>query len=236
MSGKKFLIILGALAAVSFALSAGVGLFFGGAKPSPAGGKSPAAVRPPTKSEALLAGLAATGERPPAKVSHDREQVEGLIKDLRVRMSEYERKERKLLERKKRVALAEQNLRRRAKELETLRMELVGPLMRLKNAVAELDSTRVVVAKEEKVNLQRIAATYEKIPPERGATILADMCDNGQTDDVVKILFYMNERCAGKLLGEMAGDDRAAKPTGEVADKGRAAELTKRMQRIREGG
>jgi len=53
--------------------------------------------------------------------------------------------------------------------------------------------------------------------------ILSGMCANDQTNDVVKILYYTNERSAGKILGEMT-------------DQALAAKLTALMQKIAEEG
>jgi len=210
MSAKKFYLILGGVAAVSFAGSVGVSIFAGGKK-LPAKSAS-GATSQPSPSEAYLARLTAAGSAAD-RVPPDQARLEDLAKELRARMEEYERKSTRLEEREKRVVQAEQELQRRAKELETLRMELVGPLTRLKDAMAELDRKSVQVDKDEKVNLQRIAATFEKMDAVRGSGILAGMCANNQVEDVVKILAYMSERGAGKVLAEMTDQAMAAKLT-----------------------
>ncbi|HUU60303.1 MAG TPA: hypothetical protein VMZ50_12220, partial [Phycisphaerae bacterium] len=100
---------------------------------------------------------------------------------------------------------------------------LVGPLTRLKDAVAELQRSRIVVDRQELVNVQRIAAKFEKMGAEEGGGILAGMCANNQVDDVVKILYYMSDRSAAKML---AG----------ITDRSLAARLTGLMQKIKEEG
>jgi len=219
MKGIKYLIILGVLAVVSFGVSLGVSLLVGDRKP-PAG-KSASPANPPSRSEALLAGL--SNDAPARKTLLKQQQLEELIKDLQARMTEYERKELKQAEREKRIALAEETLQRRAKELEKLRMELVGPLTRLRDAVAELERSRVLIAKQEKVALQTIASKYERMDPEKGSGILATMCASNQIDDVVKILYYMSERVSAKFLAEMS-------------DQAMAARLTAMMKTIQEQG
>jgi len=57
----------------------------------------------------------------------------------------------------------------------------------------------------------------------KGGALLAMMCDNGQTDDAVKILTFMTERTRAKLLEGMP-------------DPAKAAELTNMMKRIKQGG
>jgi hypothetical protein len=220
MSGKKYLIILGILAAVSFGVSMGLSALLGG---KDAHSAKDAAGKPPNKGDALLAGLAADGAGEARKALPEQDKIEQLTKDLRARIVEYERKEHKFVEREKRLVVAEENLVHRAKELETLRLQMVGPLTRLKDAMAELDRARVAVNKQEKANLLRIAATFEKMDPTRGGGILSGMAANEQTDDVAKILFYMSERGSAKMLAE-------------ITDKALAAKLTGMMQKIREEG
>ena len=220
MAGKKYLIILGVLAAVSFGVSLGVSALLGG-KDSHA--EKNAAAKPVNKSDALLAGLSADGAGEARKALPEQEKIDQLTKDLRARIAEYERKEHKFIEREKRLAVAEENLVHRAKELETLRLQMVGPLARLKDAMAELDRARVQVNKQEKANLQKIASTFEKMDPTKGGGILSGMAANEQLDDVVKILFYMSERSSAKMLAE-------------IQDKALAAKLTGMMQKIREEG
>lgn len=220
MSGKKYLIILGVLAAVSFGVSLGVSAMLGG-KGSHA--EKSAAAKAVNKGDALLAGLSADGAGEARKALPEQEKIEQLTKDLRARIAEYERKEHKFIEREKRLAVAEETLVHRAKELETLRLQMVGPLARLKDAMAELDRARVQVSKQEKANLQKIAATFEKMDPTKGGGILSGMAANEQVDDVAKILFYMSERSSAKMLAE-------------ISDKTLAAKLTGMMQKIREEG
>ncbi len=218
MSGKKYLVLLGILALLSFGGALGVSLLLGGGGPEASAGKDPN--RSLTQGQAVLAGLGAPrpDRKPPSRIA-----VEEMIKDLRLRLSEVQRRSRSLDERARRLDLAEQAVRQRAKELEKLRMQLVGPLTRLKDAIARMERSRVRVRKEEKANIVRIAATYEKMDAARGAEILTGMCTNEQTDDVVRILYYMNERCSAKLLGEMT-------------DQALAARLTGLMQKVREEG
>ena len=220
MSGKKFLIILGGLAVLSFGVSLAISMLLGGSEPASPPGPQ-ATTRPAlTGADALLATAGAPGRLLRQMLPAQR-QVEELIKDLRARVTDYDRRERQLDDREKRLQLTEQNLQRRAKELEKLRMELVTPWTRLKEAAAELERSRVNVDAQEKAAILNIAATFEKMDSAEGAAILEGMCQNEQTDDVVKILFYVSERPRGKLLGE-------------IKDKDLAAKLTALMQKVRE--
>ncbi len=211
MTGKKYIVLLVILAVVSLGASAAISLLFGGPG-TPAGGKDGAGKKPPSKTDALLAGLAAAGQ--PREFLPNQAAIEQLIKDLRARTAEYEHKKSLLAQRESRVRQAEENLKRRAKEVEKLRMELIGPLTRLKDAIAEVRRQQVLVDKQEKSNLQRIAGTFEKMDAVKGGAMLAGMCENGQADDAVKILYYMSERMSAKMLAEMPDQALAAKLTG----------------------
>lgn len=214
MFGKKYLMILGVLALLSVGISAGVSALLG-PKKAPPGGQT----HKQGKAETMLAKLQALEDKP----APGQEQVADLVQELRMRLNEVQRREARLSEQEKRIQMAEEGLQRRAKELEAVRMELIGPMTRLKEAMAELDKSRVKVSAEEKLNITRIAATFEKMDAEGGSGILTGMCVNNQTDDVVKILYYMSERSSAKVLSAMT-------------DKGLAARLTAMMQKIREEG
>ena len=211
MSGKKFVILLAVLGLGSLVVSTGLSILFRSApQPAPRAGGPPGAA--PSKEAALLASMAAAeGAR---DVLPKQQHLEQLIKELRVKIANYQRKESKLAEREKRLALAEENLGRRAKELENLMVQLVAPLGRLEKAQAELLRTRTLVDKQEKANILRIAATFEKMDPSEGSGILEGMCINKQTDDVVKILYYMSERASANVLAEMKDKALAARLTG----------------------
>jgi len=223
MFNKKFLMILGALAVVSFGGALAVSVLFRGRGGTTKGPAKRAVTAPRTVLDEL--GSA----RPRARSSARQEQLSELVKDLELRINEYKRKAERLEQRERRVALAEGNLKRRAGELETLRTELIGPLTRLKDAMAQLDSARVNVAKEERTQLMRIAASYERMDATKGSGILASMYLNGQKNDVAKILYYMSERGSAKLLAEIDQEDPLTKQLI-------SAELTAMMKAIREQG
>jgi flagellar motility protein MotE (MotC chaperone) len=221
MSGKKYLVVLGILAVVSLGVSTGVTLLFGG-KDAPPPGQG-GAKKPLSPEEALRAELAAAGKA--RNVLPDQGRLEGLIKDLRARIAEYDRKALKLAERERRIATAEGNLQRRAKELEKLRMQLASPLTSLRSALAEYEAQMVTVRQTEKANFQQIAATYDKMESESAASIFTGMCEKkrNQFDDVVRILHYMSERTSAKVLSAMATTDAKT-----------AADLTTGLQKVRE--
>jgi flagellar motility protein MotE (MotC chaperone) len=159
----------------------------------------------------------------PVTIGMKERELDRLARELRLKIGVYNGKQRELEKQQKRIHVAEELLAQHAKELEALRMQLVAPLTRLREAKADLESTRVLVAKEEKANLKHTAAIYEKMDTAIGGEILTSMCKNSQEDDVVKILFYMSERAAAKLLAE-------------IPDKDIAAELCQKLKKVQEEG
>ncbi|MGB2824340.1 MAG: hypothetical protein WBF17_25420, partial [Phycisphaerae bacterium] len=179
----------------------------------------------------LLAEMGAA--RAPGATHARQQQLTELIKDLDLRVNEYKRKADRLDQREQRVAMAEANLKRRGEELEKLRAQLIAPLTRLKDAMAELKSVQDAVDRDQKAALLRISASYERMEPAKGGGILAEMCRNGQEKDVARILYYMSERASAKLLGELGGEHM---DPNDVRGPTLAPELTEMMKRIREQG
>jgi TolA-binding protein len=228
MFEKKFLMILGILALVSFGASMVVSMMLTGPDVPAAGG---AAKQPPAGQGTLLAELGAA--KAPRTTLARQQQLEELIKDLELRVNEYKRKADRLAQREQRVNLAERNLQRRAEELEKLRTQLIVPLTRLKDAMAELKSVQDAVDKDQKAALVRIAASYERMEPEKGGGILAEMYRGGQEKDVARILYYMSERASAKLLAELGSEHIDPNDAGS---RSLAPDLTERMKKIKEQG
>ena len=218
MGGKKGLIILVGIAVLRFAGSLGVTLMMGKPGPKPeAPDKNAAAAAAAQQASLLAAGMPAETVQPKEKLLDD------LVRELRVKIQDHQRKEQRMEEQETRIRLAQDSLDKQGKELENLRIQLVAPLGRLKEAQTELERSRVLVTQEERANLKKTAAIYEKMDATAGGKILEIMCGNKQEDDAAKILSYMSERSAAKLLAE-------------ITDKTIVARLCDRMKRIREEG
>ena len=169
-------------------------------KPQPASLLAPEAVVPDTQKE---------------------QQLDSLVKELRQKMEDCRRHQEDLDQREARMQLAQESLQKRSEELETLQLKLVTPLTALKEAQADFKRQQVLVALQEKANLKRTAAIYEKMDPAKCARILSDMCGGSQEEDAAKILHFMSERGAAKLMAE-------------ISDKGLAASLTEKLKNIQE--
>ncbi len=198
MGKKKMIIILAALAVVSFGVSYGVTHLTVKSKGQPA--TAPAGVaQTPGESKGLPAELA---DAVPSLSSNDK-QVQDWSRELRAKMDDLKKRELDLDQRERRVAMAEEILKKDVEKLEEARIRLMTPLENIKRAQEELKASRLVVSTHEMANLKRSASYFEKMEAAKAAAQIESMCTNKQEDDAAKILHFMSDRAAGKLLGEM---------------------------------
>jgi flagellar motility protein MotE (MotC chaperone) len=219
MSKKMRIILVAGLLVLSFALSCGVSLLLA---PSPAPRLAAPTTAPAARpGEDLLAAVPMVAK--PEGLQPRQRQLEELIRDVRARRAECIEMRQRLEQEAKRMEVARALLKKEGEDLEKLRFRLVGPLTELREAKADLEKSRILIAKEERANLKRTAAIYEKMDPASGSEILEEMCANQQETDAAKILRYMSERSAAKVL---AG----------IKDKALAAKLSDMLKRMREQG
>ncbi len=209
MKWMKIGIVLVALAGISFGSS-----FFiskGMIKKADASQTATTRPEPPAPSAAEA----------PLPDSQKEQQLDSLVKELRHKLEDYRHRQEELDQREARLQLAQESLQKRSEDLEAIQLKLVAPLSALKEAQADFKRQQVQVAAQEKANLKKAAAIYEKMDPVKSAKILGDMCGGSQVDDAAKILHFMSERGAAKLMSE-------------ITDKGLAASLTEKLKNIQE--
>ena len=153
--------------------------------------------------------------------SQKEQQLDSLVKELHQKMEDCRHRQEELDTREGRLQLAQESLQKRSEELEAIQLKLVAPLAALKEAQADFKRQQVLVGVQEKANLKKTATIYEKMDPAKSARILGDMCGGSQADDAAKILHFMSERGAAKLMSE-------------ITDKGLAASLTEKLKNIQE--
>ena len=142
-------------------------------------------------------------------------QLRSLIYEIREKIQEYDNKLQSLQMREERLQTAHNMIKEDIKELNNLRVELASAIAGLKEQRDKLIQSRVQIAQNEKANLMKIAAFYDKMQANSASKILVNMC-TGQTQntsspipggsmgDAVKILYYMTERTKAKLLAELS--------------------------------
>jgi flagellar motility protein MotE (MotC chaperone) len=215
MSGKLKMIVIAGAGAASFGAAMAIAVFT--AKPLPPRAHADA------NGQHATTMAAAEAEVPEGRALPQQRQMEDLIRELQLRIAEYKQKEQSLVERESRLTLAQDLLRKQSKELETQLVRLLAQQTNLGKEQEKLDKSRVRIVQEEKANLKKTAAIYEKMDSASGGKILVGLVDNQQTEDAVAILHYMSERSAAKVLAE-------------ITDKALAARLTEMLKRVREEG
>lgn len=130
-------------------------------------------------------------------------QLQNLIYDVRQKMRDYAVRERELDQEAERIDIARISLQDDIEELNSLREKLDLTLAALKEKEEQIQKSVIEIESIERANIQRLAITYDRMDPAQAGKIMMSMAANNQLQDVVKILYYMNERNAGRVLGEI---------------------------------
>jgi len=206
---KKKIIIVAALAALSFAVALGASFLL--------------TATPQNKAPIRQAGAGApdANEAPPVKLSLQEQDFDELVRSLRQRIADCRAQTQQLNEREKQIRIVQEQLARQAQDLEDLRVKAASALAALRQERAAMEADRVHIEAEDRTNLKKTAAIYEKMDAAAGGKILSDMCSQNNEDAVVRILYYMSERSAAKTIESFA-------------DKKLAARLCDKIKRVRE--
>lgn len=226
---KKYLFMMIGAGVLSFALSFGVSRYLKKSQPIlpedpppiQASGQEqtddPPGVLTPRALQAADADSAALGL--------SEQQLQSLIQDIRGRMQEYRSKEKQLNQEAERIQLAHQSLQEEIDRLNQLRNKLSVLTQNLDEKEQQLKNTLLQVETVEQTNFQRLAATYDKMDSIQAGRILATMASGPQSSDAIKILYYMSERTAAKVLGEIGSSQPEL-----------AALISIKLKRVKESG
>lgn len=157
----------------------------------------------------------APGSDSELKKAMTQRQLKNLVYEVREKMREYEDKLQGLQAREERLQTAHNMIKKDIEELNKLRVELASIVASVKEQRNKLLQSRVQIAKTEKANLMKIAATYDKMKATGSSKILINLCTiqmqttgsgglDSSMSDAVKILYYMTERTKAKLLAELS--------------------------------
>jgi flagellar motility protein MotE (MotC chaperone) len=181
-----------------------------------------AAGNPATKTPPWSGATASETNVPSMGISE--RQLQHLIYDIREKIADYNAREKELDQEASRIAIARQSLQEDIDRLNMLREKLDLSLAALKEKEESIRKTVLEIESIEKANFQRLALTYEKMDSVQAGKIMLSMAANNQLQDAVKILYYMNDRYAGKLLGEIGSTQPDI-----------AGVLSLQLKRVREG-
>ncbi|MBN1125634.1 MAG: hypothetical protein JXA82_11545 [Sedimentisphaerales bacterium] len=131
-------------------------------------------------------------------------ELAGLIDDIRDKMKEYEIREKDLALEEQRIQMARGVLQEELDRLTKLNEHMTLTLEDLTRQDEQLQKTRIQINSIEKANIQRLATTYDKMDPVNSSKIMVSMMKNQQMDDAIKIVYYMSDRTAAELLGQIA--------------------------------
>jgi type IV secretory pathway VirB10-like protein len=177
---------------------------------------------PPPKPQEAAKQQAPPPPPPAATVLKVKEaELEQLIRDLRRKREETDRRAAALAEREKRLEMAEAALKASSRELEELMTRANAAYVPLEAKLQEIRSAEIQMSVTERTNLKQIAATYDKMDSSECGKIITEMCKDDKLDDAVKLLALMQVRPAANALSELQ-------------DKALAARLTDRWKRIRQ--
>lgn len=223
---KIHIIIISGAGLISFSAVFGGGLWMKKNRAAAAAAAAPTSAAAKTDSQqtqpdGILAEL--TSAAMPEDLGMSESQLQNLIFDIREKMKEYEKKDKELDREKQQIEIARQTLQQDAERLSQLQEKLNLSLTTIQEREQNLEKTIIAINTIEKNNLQRIAATYDKMDPAQSGKILSSMAANNQMQDAVKILYYMSERVAGKMLGEIGTSNPEA-----------AAALSLQLKRVKE--
>ncbi|MBL7139335.1 MAG: hypothetical protein ISS74_00335 [Planctomycetes bacterium] len=213
-SGKLAILILMGLGAATFGVSYGLSLWLGAGV-----GTAAAMVAGDAAKDAALADAPLEEPAPPATAHLEEKHLMALVHQVRAKMDECRDREKDLSAQEKRIQIACDDLRREAQQLETLRTHMATAAAKLRESREALEQTRLIVAADEQSSLRRTAAIYDKMDAAEAAGIIESMCKNAQDADAVKILQFMEERTAAKVLAA-------------IKDKDLVAGITQKMKRM----
>jgi chromosome segregation ATPase len=208
---KKILILAIALALISFAGSFLVAFLTGNKAPAETQPVQKQQVQsPPQESHPLNTSPHLPSQATTLALTE--RHLKNLVQDVREKINEYKNKLNSLELREERIKTAQQQLQKDIDELAALRTEAASMVASLKQERERLLKTRITIKQSEKDNLMLIAATYDKMNAASAGEIFINMSKINEPGasglmDVVKILYYMNERNKAKVLAELVNTE-----------------------------
>ncbi len=131
-------------------------------------------------------------------------QLQHLISDIRNKLKDHRDRQKNLDTEAERIEISRLSMQEDIDRLNELQNKLNLTLAQIHQKETALKNTLTEIDTLEKSNFQRLAGTYEKMDTTQAGRIMTTMATSNQLQDSVKILYYMNERMAGKLLAEIA--------------------------------
>lgn len=151
-------------------------------------------------------------------------QLKHLIHDIRDKLQENTKRQQELDTEAERLEISRNALQEDIDRLNELRDKLNVTLASIQQKEAQLQNSIVEIEAIERSNYQRLASMYDKMDSTQAGRVMISMAASNQLQDSVKILYYMNERIAAQLLGEIA-----------VTQPDLASLISMQLKRVKEG-
>jgi hypothetical protein len=226
---KKMLIIIIVIGLAG--LSGGFGFAWLN-KPQPAAATEPNAIAPEPNAAPIVTDIAniKSGAYMTADINNaafrramTEKQLKLLVQSMRAKMLDVDQKEQDLSVKSRQLEAAKEILQKDVNDLTSLKVELASAAAAVRQERDKLEKLRLQIGEEEMLNLKKTAGIYDKMDSASACKIVTKMCDSNQIDDAVKIMNYMTDRTAAKLLGEIG-----------TTSPDTAAELCQKLKKIRE--
>jgi flagellar motility protein MotE (MotC chaperone) len=228
---KKLIIITGIIGIVGFAASFGISFILGKMKkvePPQDAQQQQVAADDQTAGIPASTGPVIKEEEKTLKAKLTEQQLQGLIHDVREKSKEYDVKMKGLQKTEERIADVQKSLQNDIESLNKLRIEIASLTAQLKQQRQKLLDTRIEIVGSEQENFQKMASFYDTMEPEGAADIFTNMSklntsESNGLDDVVKILYYMEDRNKAGVLAQLV-----------TTEPKLAAVLSREMKKIKE--
>lgn len=228
---KKLIIITGIIGIVGFGASFGVSFILGKMQKlqQPQDEQQQqAAIENQTAEMLASTEPVIKEEEKTLKAKLTEQQLQGLIHDVREKSMEYDVKMASLQKTEERIASVQKSLQNDIESLNKLRIEIASLTAQLKQHRQNLLDTRIEIESSEQGNFQKMASFYDTMEPEGAAEIFTNMSklstsESNGLDDVVKILYYMEDRNKAGVLEQLV-----------TTEPKLAAVLSREMKKIKE--
>ena len=128
------------------------------------------------------------------------EQIDGLARNLRERMSKVIEMETKLETRREQMDTIQTQMERDRQELESLYARVMGAVAELTRKRAEAEAQVIRMTEEEEARLAQMAEIYDNMEATKSGKAIETMYGGTQREDAIKILYFMNPRTAAESL------------------------------------
>ncbi|MBN1943969.1 MAG: hypothetical protein JW849_11810 [Phycisphaerae bacterium] len=136
-------------------------------------------------------------------MSPKEQQLDELIQEVRAKIKDLERRERRLVEREKRLDVVSDQLKAQIKKLSDLKVELATAIGPLRAERQKMLRFRALIASQETENVEAAAKMWEKMDAANAARLVVEMWKTNQQQAATKIFYMLSEKAKAAIMNEM---------------------------------